>query len=494
MRLLRSKVFAALLVAMVACSAFADDTYIGPLDLSVGNAKKKVYKKKFNATDQRAALLEIANGVNGRARAKAVIVVLNGKKVCTKKQVGRKTAKAAIPLLLQSKNKIKIVVRSGGSEISVKLSARKADFKRLVGFGDSLLAGFQDGSLVETYQVWGFGAQIAKQGGAKFTLPLISEPGIPPRYRLENGMLVQPDPNPGHRTNPNEDADNLAVPGANVWASLNVKSMGAANPFFDIILGGRRTMVQEVQQRNPTFVILWIGSNDVLGMVTSTDTDDHTKLSDFKRDFESVLKELSETGACIVASNLPDVTAIAVLMKPLSAQVILLGVPADALILITDVLKTSFHPDDYLTPNEVTQIRSTIQQFNAEIAKLCEKYGVPLVDAYALSRRWEDNGVRVDGQALTAEWRGGLFSLDGIHPSNTGHALLANEFIKVINQSYETSIPFVDVSSVFRQDPNKPTGVPADEATVCFESDNPFEPVMRLLSRGRTASNSHRRP
>ena len=35
---------------------------------------------------------------------------------------------------------------------------------------------------------------------------------------------------------------------------------------------------------------------------------------------------------------------------------------------------------------------------------------------------------------------GGMFSLDGIHPSNIGHGLIANEFIKTMNQAYGTGI------------------------------------------------------
>ena len=43
---------------------------------------------------------------------------------------------------------------------------------------------------------------------------------------------------------------------------------------------------------------------------------------------------------------------------------------------------------------------------------------------------------------------GGLFSFDGVHPSNTGHAVVANEFIKVINEKYNASIPLVSVLKV----------------------------------------------
>jgi lysophospholipase L1-like esterase len=44
---------------------------------------------------------------------------------------------------------------------------------------------------------------------------------------------------------------------------------------------------------------------------------------------------------------------------------------------------------------------------------------------------------------------GGILSFDGIHPSNTGYALIAYEFIATINKVYGTNIPQVDVVAVY---------------------------------------------
>ncbi|MCK7523017.1 MAG: hypothetical protein MZV64_37730 [Ignavibacteriales bacterium] len=35
-----------------------------------------------------------------------------------------------------------------------------------------------------------------------------------------------------------------------------------------------------------------------------------------------------------------------------------------------------------------------------------------------------------------------MFSLDGVHPTSRGQGIIANEFIKVINAKWGTSIPF----------------------------------------------------
>jgi hypothetical protein len=55
----------------------------------------------------------------------------------------------------------------------------KADLSRLVIVGDSLSAGFQNGSLLDTQQVHGYANVIAQQAGTNLNLPLIAPPGIP---------------------------------------------------------------------------------------------------------------------------------------------------------------------------------------------------------------------------------------------------------------------------------------------------------------------------
>ena len=59
-----------------------------------------------------------------------------------------------------------------------------ADFSRVVVVGDSLLAGFRNGSLVASEQANGIGAFIARQAEFELIQPLIAEPGIPNKLEL----------------------------------------------------------------------------------------------------------------------------------------------------------------------------------------------------------------------------------------------------------------------------------------------------------------------
>ena len=53
------------------------------------------------------------------------------------------------------------------------------------------------------------------------------------------------------------------------------------------------------------------------------------------------------------------------------------------------------------------------------------------------------------GVCCTLGYLFGILSFDGIHPSNTGYALIAYVFIDTINKAYGAHIPQVDLDAVY---------------------------------------------
>ena len=153
-------------------------------------------------------------------------------------------------------------------------SARaQVDFTRYVALGDSLTAGFQSGSLNQTYQATSYPALIARQGGATgFQQPLVTEPGIPAILELRSLSPLQIVPKgglgqPANLTLP-RPYNNMAVPGADVVDLTTTTTDNGG--LHDLIL--RRTGFTQLQQGlslAPTVVTLWIGNNDELGAATS---------------------------------------------------------------------------------------------------------------------------------------------------------------------------------------------------------------------------------
>src|SRR5262249_59003253 len=74
------------------------------------------------------------------------------------------------------------------------------------------------------------------------------------------------------------------------------------------------SQVTRARELRPSFLMVWLGNNDILDMATSTnpaavDGD----ASAFGRRFRRLLDELADNGAPMAVANLPDVTGIAAL-------------------------------------------------------------------------------------------------------------------------------------------------------------------------------------
>jgi hypothetical protein len=76
-----------------------------------------------------------------------------------------------------------------------------------------------------------------------------------------------------------------------------------------------------------------------------------------------------------------------------------------------------------------------------------------VVDIHSLVDRIYGHGYKVGGQLLTPFYLGGLFTLDGIHPTDTGYAVIANAFIDAINSHFNTHYAEANVAEIFANDP-----------------------------------------
>jgi len=105
-------------------------------------------------------------------------------------------------------------------------------------------------------------------------------------------------------------------------------------------------------------------------------------------------------------------------------------------------------PDGYvLDATEVTDVRNATTAFNSKIRSAAQIKGLAIVDADAIFNQIiQNNGI--DGVSVnTAFISGGLFSLDGVHLTPKGYAIVANQFIKAINTTYVAQVPLIDVNA-----------------------------------------------
>jgi len=99
-----------------------------------------------------------------------------------------------------------------------------------------------------------------------------------------------------------------------------------------------------------------------------------------------------------------------------------------------------------LTPEEQLSIQTAADQYNQTIEALATQYDLAFFDAKSYLEVIATQGVQLsDGSVVTSTYATGSgFSLDGVHPSPRGYALLANQLIEVIETKYGAKLPKVE--------------------------------------------------
>jgi hypothetical protein len=113
----------------------------------------------------------------------------------------------------------------------------------------------------------------------------------------------------------------------------------------------------------------------------------------------------------------------------------------------------------YITPEFAGKVQTLNNTVNEGIAQAATDSHVPLVDITAFfdgvasgnkNNPYFKQAYNINtGVCCGLAYGNGLVSLDGLHPSNTGYALIASYFIQKINSSFGTKIPQVNVEQVY---------------------------------------------
>lgn len=382
---------------------------------------------------------------------------------------------------------------SSTTTINPAAAKNAGNFTTTVFLGDSLTAGYQSGSLLDTQQVNGFAPLVGAQAGFAVALPLIAFPGAPNVIQLVHaGPPVVTVTAAGATTGRDNFAlqpTDLAVPGAFVNDVAN--TLPLLNPtagqqqINQLVLGypgfGYGVALSQADQAikaNPTTIFLWIGNNDALiADLTGTPTS-MTALSAFTAQYTALITQLStKTNAHLVIGNIPDVTLVPYLQPaasilaqysagtglPVATLSALLGIAAGDFVtpagltqiplILGGTQKGTVTDAGVLTAAEVVTVKAQVVAYNQVISTQAAAVGATLVDINALFNTLASSGLTVNGVTGNAGFLGGFFSLDGIHPTNTGYAVVANKFIDTMNASIGTKIPDVNLVPVAAADP-----------------------------------------
>lgn len=339
------------------------------------------------------------------------------------------------------------------------------DFSRYVATGDSLTAGYQNDQLIASGQQSGYANLIATQAkDSHFTLPLVPGTGYP-QITYEDGFAVPTGLTPV--VWPKQQNYDIAVPG--FLLSDFVTYQPACNPdpnnAIDVMAAGilnpkcssnpGPTELEEAVSLHPSTAIMWIGSNDALYPIILGGTP--TNSIEFGALYGAAILAMRAASGNLVVANIPDVTKLPYLISVSELASLLYTIPKNvestfdlgpndmvtfyALQTILacpentscPITNTPGQPPLVLTAATLTSIRTAVQQYNAFIAWEAAITGSVLVDIYSLVNNLAAQGACVNGQSLTTAFGGGLFSGDGVHPTNIGYEIIANQFISTIN-------------------------------------------------------------
>ncbi len=338
-------------------------------------------------------------------------------------------------------------------------------FECYVSIGDSLTQAFMGVGVDETRQPWAYPKQVARQMKTDFNQALIKFPGYYLNledlgkgyirwyhyyYVLTGGSRVD-----GY--DDQEILNNFAITGCDITTAQH--ETGEKGGFYKLVLGEKgKPQVEQALDRKPTFVSIFLGNNDILGAAVRCNLDELTPVKTFKADYIRLVTriqyELTENKGTIqgvAVANLPDVSCIAYLDEDPNPESPPGTVKPFFLRQSTESIR--------LTPDELSQIQARHKEFNSIIEEAVMLNDWALVDIDQAFTDIKDNGrrlLRADGslsnRSIDAEYLGGLFSLDGIHPSTTGQVIASNIFIDGINSRYETDLEYNDEYQASEED------------------------------------------
>jgi len=194
-----------------------------------------------------------------------------------------------------------------------------------------------------------------------------------------------------------------------------------------------------LEQGDPTLVICTdLFGNDVIGALVEGDDIDPsgvTSLVDFEADLVPLLDRLEATGAHVFLATLP---------RP-------------SLLPITGVKRAAMIADGR-SAEEVDALIAEIEDLAAAMNEQLldqaqDRPGIHVVDLAQAVSEQEQTGVVAGGETLYFTRFGGLLTLDGVHFSDTGYGLVAEQFALAIEAELGVTLPLPDLDAIHAADP-----------------------------------------
>jgi hypothetical protein len=360
------------------------------------------------------------------------------------------------------------------------------DFSSCIAIGNSYVAGFTDGGLcresqqcsfpnIFTNQVQKIGVnisfkqalfEIGQENGIGFYVWSGNDRQGKPQLTWVSNKLAIRSYNPILYTKATSLPNNLGVPNIRMSDITNVNyGTSAGNPLFERILpsnSSSKTYLDAIGESKPTFVM---GGTKPI-----------TDISTYQRNTQALFAKLNGTKGVVMTipdllTNSPFFTHIKAsslsgkLNSPIyfrtGTGAIRKATDRDLILMSADSVGISnrsglpkgymyaypLNNEDVLDEDEVAKVNQARLAFNSTLETEARAIKMVVINTNILFAKvkngFEDNGISINANYPA----GNFYSLDGIHLTAKGNALLANEIIKTLNITCQTALPIVNTAN-----------------------------------------------
>ena len=388
--------------------------------------------------------------------------------------------------------------------------------------GDGLAAGAGDFGMSEELQAVSFPAQVARQLKTPFSQPLIEAPGLGPVIGFQDLPVRLPQQMQTtvlKEFPPSGLYSNVSIPGLKLIDALTrrpasplIHRSDGLQTAINLVLGlpgltmpgdaQLPTAIEYALFRQPTLALVALGCYDVVDAAMRGDSSWVPDDASFRANYETVVAGFASGSGTVVVCTLPDPIDMA-LLTPFAAAPRVLKADADVLTQLFGLTD-----DDLLTPAGLveagcrvvartagplpagsrvskaaaTRISGRVASLNAQIRGVAVDHDALVLDLHGLFARVKRDGVKVGNRLLTADYLGGLFSLNGVSPGPTMHGVIANELLRLLNAECGTSYPSIDLGGLLIHDTVAEHRVAPGPALTAADLLNAPPPVARPKS------------
>ena len=242
-----------------------------------------------------------------------------------------------------------------------------------------------------------------------------------------------------------------AIPGQTLNDALNQSSenhskRSASWIFARLLLKDNKSFIKSIENSDSTYdwIIVWLGTNDLLSSFGLIGDATPPEAADFKSDYQLLIKKLNtkfknkSNSNHLLLLTLPDVTKLPMFVTlPEGAE------DADGKIFpkgtktisfLAEFREKTYESSEVFTPELLRDVKERVNSYNSVIKEVAEEFGGAIVDIHALMMSMLVRDPELN--SLNSPY----YSPDRHHPSFRTHSIIMKEVLKVMQENSEESL------------------------------------------------------